>query len=107
MNRLTTIFLCLCMVAPMLTFGDEKVPADNLILLPVKNDPTVSFRIWFKVGSQNDPAGKEGLASITASMLTDAATQKNSYEQVLDKLFPLASNYNASTSADVCCRYFT
>jgi zinc protease len=101
MNRLTVIALCICMVAPILTFGDEKVPADNLILLPVKNDPTVSFRIWFKVGSQNDPAGKEGLASITASMLTDAATQKNSYEQVLDKLFPLATSYNASTSTEM------
>lgn len=101
MNRLVTIVLCLCVVVPILTFGDEKVPADNVILLPVKNDPTVSFRIWFKVGSQDDPAGKEGLASITASMLTDAATQKNSYEQVLDKLFPLASNYNASTSTEM------
>jgi zinc protease len=101
MNRPTIIALCIFMVAPILTFGDEKLPADNLILLPVKNDPTVSFRIWFKVGSQNDPAGKEGLASITASMLTDAATQHNSYEQVLDKLFPLASNYNASASTEM------
>jgi len=105
MKRLTIIVLCICIVAPILTFGDEKVPADNLILLPVKNDPTVSFRIWFKVGSQNDPSGKEGLAGITASMLTDAATQKNSYEQVLDKMFPLASNYDASTSTEMTVVY--
>ena len=83
------------------TYGDEKVPADNLVLLPVTNDPTVSFRIWFKVGSQNDPAGKEGLAAITADMLTDASTQKNSYEQILDKLFPLAASYSATTSVEM------
>ena len=29
------------------------------------------FRIWFKVGSQNDPPGKEGLAAITAAMLAE------------------------------------
>jgi zinc protease len=101
MKRLLSSALCILMIVPTLTFGDEKVPADNLILLPIKNDPTVSFRIWFKVGSQNDPAGKEGLANITASMLTDAATEKNSYEQILDKLFPLASNYDASTSMEM------
>lgn len=105
MNRMSILILGLSMVAPMLTFGDENVPADNLILLPVKNDPTVSFRIWFKVGSQDDPAGKDGLANLTASMLTDAATKSNSYEQILDKLYPLASNYNASTSAEMTVIY--
>ena len=105
MNRLSVISLCLSLLVPMVTIGGENVPADNLILLPVKNDPTVSFRIWLKVGSQNDPAGKEGLANITASMLTDAATKNNSYEQVLDKLYPLASNYNSSTSVEMTVIY--
>jgi zinc protease len=71
------------------------------VLLPVAKDPTVSFRLWFKVGAQNDPAGKEGLAALTASMLTDAATRQNSYEQILDKLFPLASSYYAATSMEM------
>ena len=101
MNRIVILALCLTSVMTTVTFGDENVPSDKLILLPVKNDPTVSFRIWFKVGSQNDPAGKEGLANITASMLTDAATQKNSYEDILDKLYPLATSYNSSTSAEM------
>jgi zinc protease len=101
MNRLMTLLTLACLCAPMMTFGEKKVESDNLILLPVKNDPTVSFRIWFKVGSQNDPAGKEGLAGITASMLTDAATQKNGYEEVLDKLFPLASGYGATASVEM------
>ena len=77
------------------------VPEANIVQLPVKNDPTIAFRLWFKVGSQNDPAGKEGLADITASMLTDASTKANSYEQILDKLFPLAAGYSAITSAEM------
>lgn len=75
--------------------------ANAPVMLPVPNDPTVSFRLWFKVGAQDDPAGKAGLAALTASMLTDAATKKNAYEQVVDRLFPLASNYNASSSMEM------
>ena len=71
------------------------------VLLPVANDPTVSFRLWFKVGAQNDPAGKEGLAALTAAMLTDASTRTHRYEQILDKLFPLASSYSAVSSMEM------
>ena len=87
------------------TYGDQNVSADNLVLLPVANDPTISFRIWFKVGSQDDPSGKEGLASITGDMLTDASTQKNSYEQILDKLYPLAATYSTATSVEMSVIY--
>ena len=73
----------------------------HLVLLPVPNDPTIAFDIWFKVGSQNDPAGKEGLAAITARMLTDAATQNNTFDKILGKLFPLAAGYNASASIEM------
>ncbi len=83
------------------TYGGVPVSDDHVVQLPVKNDPTISFRIWFKVGSQNDPKGKEGLADITASMLTDAATMNNTYEQILDKLFPLAAGYSATTSVEM------
>jgi zinc protease len=71
------------------------------VLLRVANDPTVSFRLWFKVGAQDDPVGKEGLAALTASMLTEASTQKNPYEAVVDKLFPLASSYSAAPSMEM------
>jgi zinc protease len=89
------------MTLPTLSTVSAQVSDENLVLLPVKNDPTVSFRIWFKVGSQNDPKGKEGLSELTASMLTNAATTRNSYEQILAKLYPLAASYTASTSTEM------
>ena len=95
------LVLALCLSISTQTHGDEKVPPDNLVLLPVTNDPTVSFRVWFKVGSQADPSGKEGLASIVGDMLTDASTMNNSYEQILDKLYPLAADYSTTTSAEM------
>lgn len=75
--------------------------ADGPILLPVATDPTVSFAVWFKVGSQNDPAGKEGLAALTAGLISEGATSANSYEQILEKLYPLASRYGASIDKEM------
>jgi len=84
-----------------MTTAEQRISNKDLVLVPVKNDPTISFRIWFKAGSQNDPTGKEGLANITAQMLTDASTKNNTYEQILDKLYPLAASYSASVNVEM------
>jgi zinc protease len=62
-----------------------------MVLLSVADDPTVSFRILFNVGSQHDPPGKEGLAALTATLITEGSTQKHSYEEVLELLYPMAA----------------
>ena len=99
------VVLLLALALPNTMVGDENVTNSKPVLLPVKNDPTISFRIWFRVGSQNDPAGKEGLASVTAAMLSDASTEKNSYSTILEKLYPLATSYNASASTEMTVFY--
>ncbi len=71
------------------------------VQLSAPSDPTISFRIWFKVGSQNDPAGKEGLAALTAAMLTQAGTKENGYNQILEKLYPMAASYYASVDKEM------
>jgi len=71
------------------------------VLLPVANDPTVSFRIWFQAGSQEDPPGKEGLAALTASMLAEGSTRQHSYQQIVDLLYPMAAEYSASASVEM------
>lgn len=97
MKKLPVLLLSVSFLAISLRAAAAPAP----VLLPVANDPTVSFRLWFKVGAQNDPVGKEGLAALTAAMLTEAATRNNSYEQVLDRLFPLAASYHASCSVEM------
>ncbi len=69
------------------------VQETGTVLLSVPTEPTISFSIWFEVGSQNDPPGKEGLAYLTAQMLADASTENNPYADILEKLYPIASNY--------------
>ncbi len=64
------------------------------VLLRVPADPTVAFSVQFAVGCADDPPGKEGLAFLTAQMLADAATRRNGYAEVLEKLYPLAADYS-------------
>src|SRR5262249_47043246 len=77
------------------------IATDSAVLLPVAQDPNVYFRIWFKVGSQDDPPGKEGLAALTGQMISDGGTQKLSYDKILEALFPLAAGYNASVDREM------
>ncbi len=91
------LFLCFMHDAAAAT---DAIPMDQVVTLPVESDPTICFRLWFKVGSQNDPPGKEGLAALTAQMITEASTKFNSYEEVLDRLFPIAGSYEAAASVE-------
>jgi zinc protease len=71
------------------------------VLLPVAGDPTVAIKISFAVGTQNDPAGKEGLANLTAQMMSDGATRKNGYSDVLALLYPMASGYGVRCDKEI------
>ena len=75
--------------------------AEKPVLLPVPDDPTITLGVWFQVGSQNDPPGKEGLAYLTGQMLAQGATTKNSYEAILKKLYPLASSYGVRVDREM------
>ena len=75
--------------------------AENTVLLPVQDDPTVAFRIMFNVGSHNDPEGKEGLAALTASLITEGATKNHSYEELLALLYPMASSIDEQVDKEM------
>ncbi|MGD9900711.1 MAG: M16 family metallopeptidase, partial [Calditrichaceae bacterium] len=80
----------------ILISGACTMQSNKTVELPVESDPTVSLRVWIKTGSQYDPAGKEGLAYITAKMISEASTVNYSYEEILEKLFPLAAEYGTT-----------
>jgi zinc protease len=94
-----TVLPALVLLMFVIACGPEKKM--EVVTLPVASDPTISIRLWFKVGSQNDPVGKEGLAALTAQMVADASTQKDSYEQILEKLYPMAAGYSAQVDKEM------
>ncbi len=62
------------------------------VLLP-NSSPLVSFRLLFNVGSALDPAGKEGLASLTAAMIASGGTRRLSYEEIVRAMYPMATSF--------------
>ncbi len=63
-----------------------------------EHSPLVTVRIALRAGSVNDPAGKEGLNALTASLIGSGGTKDLTYSQVMEKLYPWAANI--STQAD-------
>ena len=91
-------------VAVLHTRGQELAAqggAVPTVFLPVTNDPNVVVKLWFKVGSQNDPKNQEGLAALTASLVAEGGTRDRTYSQVLEQLYPLAASYSASVDKEM------
>jgi zinc protease len=64
------------------------------VLLPSSSSLLVYFDIRFRVGVSDDPEGKEGLAAITAIMLSAAGSSSLTYAQIQDLLFPMAAQWS-------------
>jgi zinc protease len=79
--------------------GVQQVP--GTITVPNAESPYVVFNVWVKAGSQNDPAGKEGLAALTASLLTGGATTQSDYPGIQRQLYPMAAGYGSSADKEM------
>jgi zinc protease len=81
--------------------GERDEEIAGTVLLPEPGSPFVAFDVWVEAGSQNDPKGKEGLAALTASLLADGGTAEDSYQQILERLYPMATGYFAVTDKEM------
>jgi zinc protease len=61
------------------------------VLLPSPANPLVAVRLYFDLGADDDPKGKEGLCALTAAMLGEGGTKERTYAEVLDALYPMAA----------------
>ena len=77
----------------------------------------LTFKLQFLVGSADDPAGKEGLAALTAAMISGGGSAQRKIEEIEEALFPIAggfgafvdremTTFNGSIHADNLERYF-
>jgi zinc protease len=79
----------------------SRVVGERLIVHRQPGSPFVAFNIWVQSGSAHDPAGKEGLAGLTASLLAGGSTTSLAYEDVRARLYPMATAYGASTDKEM------
>jgi zinc protease len=70
------------------------------VALPSPGNPLVAIRLLFQVGAADDPAGKGGLAALTAAMLGEAGTKRRSWAEVLDALYPMAAGIHTYGDKD-------
>jgi zinc protease len=59
----------------------------TVLVMPTRRVPLVDFRLVARAGSANDPAGKEGLASLTADLLTQGAGARSAKQLAEDIAF--------------------
>ena len=109
-----SLALCLLLIPAMNTNAQRKgakkparspaapmaASAGNEVLLPTSS-PLVTFRILFMTGSAADPAGKEGLANLTASMLSDGGSRLMSYDQITEAFYPMAAGFGSQVDKEM------
>lgn len=76
-------------------------PKADVTFLPSASSPLVAVRLLVRVGSEDDPKGKEGLAALTAAMLAEGGTQELPYEEILKRFYPMAASLDAEPRKEV------
>ncbi|MBB4796701.1 zinc protease [Brevundimonas bullata] len=71
----------------------------RVLVAPTEGLPLVSARLNFNAGSANDPAGKPGVAAMTAGLLTQG-TKTKSAPEIATAIEQLGANIGAGSGAD-------
>ena len=71
----------------------------TVFIMPTQRLPLVDFRLVARAGSVNDPSGKEGLASLTAALLTQGAGARNA-QQVAEDIAFVGGELDASAGSE-------
>jgi zinc protease len=63
--------------------------------------PQLNMKLLFTVGSAHDPKGKEGLASLAASMIAEAGSKSQRIDEISRTLFPIAGSFRAQVDREM------
>ena len=105
MNALKFSIVFLLLGGLALTAGPwpKRADSDKLLseLLPVADNPLVTFHLLLKVGSANDPAGKEGLAELALNLLAGGGTKSLSYQDITQRFYPMAAQVDLAVDKEM------
>ena len=63
--------------------------------------PQIDIKLLFAVGSAHDPKGKEGLAALSAAMISDAGSRAMKYDEIKKALFPMAGSFSSQADKEM------
>lgn len=93
MKKLSILIIC----SFLLSFAN----AQDVIQLPIPKSGKVTLRYMFRNGSICDPAGKEGLTSLTSDMIIESGTQTLNSTAIRKMIYPWAASMSSSTDKEV------
>ncbi|MBS4027395.1 MAG: insulinase family protein [Ignavibacteriales bacterium] len=93
----TTIFL----LTIFLFMSTALSSSMRIVEMRSEKSPIITFRIQFRTGSINDVKGKEGINAFTAYLIAQGGTQELTYKQVIDKLYPWATQIDVVADKEV------
>jgi zinc protease len=70
-------------------------------VLEPSQSPLVSFRLLFMTGAASDPAGKEGVAALTAAMLSEGGSRTRAYEEITEAFYPMAAGFGSQVDKEM------
>jgi zinc protease len=115
LSPLGTLALAALVAAPALAFDLPPRTRTTLpngltvIVMPTSRLPLVDFRLVARAGAVNDPAGREGVASLTADLLTQGAGKRTA-TQIAEDIAFVGGSLAASASSEqlvVTCEVLT
>src|SRR6185312_14063816 len=81
--------------------NNTTAPAKMATVLQPNRSPLVTFRILFMTGAASDPKGKEGVAALTAAMLSQGGSRAMSYEQIVAAMYPMATSFGSQVDKEM------
>lgn len=93
--RILPMLFCVTLFA-----GMGRAAGPETLALPSAS-PLVSFRILFRTGPASDPKGKEGVAALTAAMLSKGGSAQMSYDEIVKRFFPMAASVSAQVDKEM------
>lgn len=85
----------------MLTLASTALSAQMRVIAQHGESPLVTFRVVFLTGAAADPSGKEGAASLTASILSQGGTREMTYKQIVDAMYPMATSVSSQVDKEM------
>jgi zinc protease len=103
MKRASLTIILMALLTPLAAFGNSQKNMSNKIanVLVPNRSPLVTFRLVFMTGAAADPKGKEGVAALTAAMLSQGGSSKMSYEQIVEAMYPMATSFGSQIDKEM------
>ncbi|MGZ8868284.1 MAG: M16 family metallopeptidase, partial [Thermoanaerobaculia bacterium] len=86
---------------PMTSASTATEPAAVRFITQKSVLPNVMAKLLFTAGSAHDPDGKEGLAALTAAMITEAGSKAMPISEINKVLYPMAGSFGSQVDKDM------